>query len=103
MGEASDSSSSPDTTSNDSAESEHDQEGKVEFPAPEGMKVPEEGKTKMGRCSYTSKEGMICLVEIDGHKLPGYEEHGGSDGDGHDSEGASDSDSDIEAMGMGQE
>lgn len=101
MGEASDSSSSPDTTPTDSSESEHDQEGKVEFPAPEGMKVPEEGKTKMGRCSYTSKDGMICLVEIDGHKLPGYEEHEGESK--HSDSGMSDSDSDIEEMGMGQE
>lgn len=85
--------------SSESSQSNNDQEtSKVEFSPPEGMKEPKEGEEMAARCKYTYKDGMICLTEFAGHKMPGYEE---AEGSGESESG--NSDDEIAALGMGQE
>lgn len=87
-----------DEASNQSSQPNEQESSKVEFAPPEGMKEPKEGEEMAARCKYTYKDGMICLTEFAGHKMPGYEE---SEGGGESESG--NSDDEIAALGMGQE
>lgn len=79
----------------ESSQSQEQEPSKVEFSPPEGMKEPREGEEMTARCKYTYKDGMICLTEFAGHKMPGYEESKGGE--------MGNSDDEIAALGMGQE
>lgn len=85
-----------DEASNQSSQPNEQESSKVEFAPPEGMKEPKEGEEMAARCKYTYKDGMICLTEFAGHKMPGYEE---TEGEGQ----SGNSDDEIAALGMGQE